>query len=119
VPLVVLGAALPAMTDQAALPQRPNVVGMAQEAFDRETLTIRQGERVEFINNSNFLHVLAPGHKARVTDDPAVPTFGADNVRSMSRGKPFVTGAWETPGSYQLTCTLHPEMNITVVVEKR
>jgi plastocyanin len=119
VPLVVLGATLPGVTDQAALPQRPNVVGMAQEEFDRETLTIRQGERVEFINNSNFLHVLAPGHKARVTAEPSVPPFGTDNVRSMSRGKPFVTEAWEVPGSYQLTCTLHPEMNITVVVERR
>jgi plastocyanin len=35
----------------------------------------------------------------------------------MPRGQPFETGAWETPGSYQVTCTLHPEMNLDVVVE--
>jgi plastocyanin len=118
VPLVVLGAVVPGLTDHTPLPRRANVVGMAQESFDRQTITIRQGQHVEFVNNSNFLHVLAPGHKARVTNDPAAPSFGADNVRSMPRGEPFLTDAWRTPGSFQLTCTLHPEMNMTVVVEK-
>jgi plastocyanin len=118
VPLVVIGAAVPGLTDHTPLPRRSNVVGMEQESFDRQTITIRQGQHVEFVNNSNFLHVLAPGHKARVTNDPATPSFGADNVRSMPRGEPFVTDAWTTPGSFQLTCTLHPEMNMTVVVEK-
>jgi plastocyanin len=118
VPLVVLGAVAPGLTNDTPLPSRPNVVGMAQESFDRQTITIRQGQHVEFVNNSNFLHVLALGHNARVTNDPATPSFGADNVRSMPRGKPFVTGAWRTPGSFQLTCTLHPEMNMTVLVDK-
>jgi plastocyanin len=35
----------------------------------------------------------------------------------MPRGDPFVTEPWDTPGSYRLTCTLHPEMNLQVIVE--
>lgn len=118
VPLIALGAAAPGLTRQHAAPARPNVIGMKQEGFDRDIITIHRGEHLEFVNNSNFLHVVAPGHRARVSDGTGVPTFGTDNLRSMPRGKPYVTAAWTTTGSFQLTCTLHPEMNLTVVVDK-
>ena len=117
VPFVVLGALLPGLTSEEPLPRRPNLVGMEQVAFDRDVITIHQGQQIQFVNNSNFLHVLAPGDRARVSDGAGVPSFGPDDVRSMPRGDPFVTGPWEEPGSYELTCTLHPEMNLEVVVE--
>ena len=116
VPFAVLGALAPGLTSEGHLPGRPNLVGMEQVRFDRDVIRIRQGQRIQFVNNSNFLHVLAPGHRARVTVAAGVPSFGADDVRSMPRGDPFVTGAWAEPGTYDLTCTLHPEMNLEVVV---
>jgi plastocyanin len=117
IPLIAVGAATPGLTRHVAVPGRPNVVGMRQEGFDREVITIHRGQRVELVNNSNFLHVVAPGHRARVSNGAGVPTFGPDNLVSMSRGRPYVTAAWMTTGSFQLTCTLHPEMNLTVVVD--
>lgn len=117
VPFIAAGALAPALTHEDPLPRRPNLVGMEQVEFDRESITIRQGQQIEFVNNSNFLHVIAPGNRARVADGVGVPSFGADNVRSMARGEPYLTAPWDTPGSYQLTCTLHPEMNLTVVVD--
>jgi plastocyanin len=118
VPIIVLGAVVPGLTRDEPLPRRPNLVGMEQVGFDRDVVTIRQGQQLQFVNNSNFLHVLAPGHRARVTATAGAPSFGPDNVRSMPRGDPFVTKAWNTPGTYEVTCTLHPEMNLDVVVEK-
>jgi plastocyanin len=118
VPFIVLGAVVPGFSRQEPLPRRPNLVGMEQVEFDRDVITIRQGQEIQFVNNSNFLHVIAPGDRARVSDGVGVPSFGPDRVRSMPRGDPFVTGAWDAPGSYQVTCTLHPEMNLEVVVEK-
>ena len=117
VPLVVLGAVAPSWTDADPLPRRSNLVGMEQVRFDRDVIRIRQGQIIEFVNNSNFLHVLAPGDRARVSEAVGVPSFGPDNVRSMPRGEPFATGPWDTPGTFQLTCTLHPEMNLDVLVE--
>jgi plastocyanin len=117
VPFVVVGALAPGLTGQEPLPRRPNLVGMEQVEFDRDVITIHQGQQIQFVNNSNFLHVLAPGDHARVSDGDGVPSFGPDNVRSMPRGDPFVTGAWNEPGTYDLTCTLHPGMNLEVVVE--
>ena len=66
VPFVVLGALLPGLTSEEPLPRRPNLVGMEQVAFDRDVITIHQGQQIQFVNNSNFLHVLAPGDRARV-----------------------------------------------------
>jgi plastocyanin len=28
----------------------------------------------------------------------------------------YTTGPWETPGSYYLTCSVHPRMTLNVVV---
>jgi len=117
VPFVVLGALVPGLTGEEPLARRPNLVGMEQVSFDRDVITIRRGQTIQFVNNSNFLHVLAPGERARVADAPGVPSFGPDDVRSMPRGDPFTVGPWEEPGSFDLTCTLHPEMNLEVVVE--
>ena len=118
VPLVVLGAVAPGLTQDEPLPRRPNLVGMEQVAFDRDAIRIHRGQQIQFVNNSNFLHVIAPGDRARVTAAHGVPSFGPDEVRSMPRGHPYVTGPWEALGSYQVTCTLHPEMNLDVIVEQ-
>ena len=77
-PFVVLGAVAPGLTHREPLPRRSNVVGMEQVEFDRDAITIRQGQQIEFVNNSNFLHVIAPGDRARVSDGAGVPSFGPD-----------------------------------------
>jgi plastocyanin len=116
IPFVVLGAVVPGLTHDEPLPRRPNLVGMDQVTFDRDEITINRGDEIEFVNNSNFLHVIGPGDRARITDEADMPSFGIDDVRTMPRGDPFVTGPWAKPGTYRLTCTLHPEMNLRVVV---
>jgi plastocyanin len=115
-PFVVLGAVLPGLTHHEPLPRRPNLVGMEQVTFDRDEITINDGDQIEFVNNSNFLHVIGPGDRARIDGEADVPSFGSDDVRTMPRGDPYVTEPWTKPGTYQLTCTLHPEMNLRVVV---
>ena len=117
-PFVVAGAVVPGVARQEPLPRRPNLVGMERVDFDRHVITIHPGQQIEFVNNSNFLHVIAPGEHARVSDVAGVPSFGPDQVRSMPRGEPFLTAPWDTPGTYEITCTLHPEMNLEVVVQE-
>ena len=58
IPFVVLGAVLPGLTHHEPLARRPNLVGMEQVAFDRDEITINDGDQIEFVNNSNFLHVI-------------------------------------------------------------
>jgi plastocyanin len=117
VPLIALGAFLPGATEAALDQSAASTIGMKQETFDRSTVTIRRGSQLQLVNNSNFLHVIAPGHRARVTPVQGAPMLGVNNVRTMPRGEPFITEAWDTTGTFQMTCTLHPEMNLDVVVE--
>jgi plastocyanin len=116
VPLLAVGAFAPGLSASIPLPDRPNLVGMEQESFNHDQVTLHVGETLELFNDSNFLHVVAPGEDARVDDTSLAPRFGARDVVSVPRGKVYQTLTWNTPGTYHLTCTLHPEMNLTVVV---
>jgi plastocyanin len=116
IPIVVLGAVAPGFTRSEPHAGRPDLVGMTQVGFDRDVVTLDRGDRIDFVNNSNFLHVIGPGHRARLGDETGVPPFGPDQVRTLPRGDPFTTEPWDDPGTYGLTCTLHPEMNLEVVV---
>ncbi|GAA2043806.1 hypothetical protein GCM10009839_53950 [Catenulispora yoronensis] len=116
-PLLVLGAAAPALAHTTAAPaDAPNLVGMRQEDFSKDTVTLHVGDTLKLFNDSNFLHVVAPGEDARVADQAGEPRFGARDVVSVPRGTAYQTMTWGAPGTYHVTCTLHPEMNLTVIV---
>ncbi len=115
-PILVIGVFLPGLTHATNLPARPNLVGMEQDNFDRSTVVLRVGQKLELVNNSNFLHVVAAGRNARVARPAGEPPLGSRGVVSVPRGTVYQTMSWNTPGTYHVTCTLHPDMNLTVIV---
>jgi plastocyanin len=115
-PILLIGGLVPGLTHGTALPHRPNLVGMQQDDFTRDTIVIHVGEQLEFYNNSNFLHVIAAGSNARVARPAGEPLFGLRGVISVPRGSVYQTMSWNRPGTYHVTCTLHPNMNLTVIV---
>jgi plastocyanin len=95
----------------------PGQVGMSEEEFSTPTVTIKVGEPLTFINNSHFLHVLTPGTDSQTMDQAGMPGMDdAYDTHVSEAGSEYTTRAWNTPGTYHLTCTLHPEMNVDVVV---
>jgi len=116
VPLLGLGMFLP---EAASLPAAPaGTVGMEHEEFTTESVVVPVGGRVTFVNNSRWLHLLGPGDEGRLAADPQVPKFGSRGVEASETGGSYTTGPWLTPGTYHLTCALHPEMNLTVTVTR-
>lgn len=116
-PILAAGLFAPGLTSASSLPQNQHAVGMVQENFDRSTITLRAGERLELANNSNFLHVLILGADGRFAREPGAPAFGdSQGLLPMPRGRVYRTPPWTTPGIYHVTCTLHTGMNLTVVV---
>jgi plastocyanin len=114
VPLLALGAFLPVA---APLPAAPaGAVGMEHEEFTTESVVVPVGGRVTFVNNSHWLHLLGPGDEGRLDAEPRVPKFGGRGVEVSESTRTYVTGPWMTPGTYRVTCVLHPEMNLTVTV---
>jgi plastocyanin len=119
VPALAAAALLPGLSSKLPAPGE-NQVGMTQEAFAEDTVTIVAGSTLTFVNNSHFLHVLAPGEEARLTAQDGVPRFDDRyNTHIAEAGDQYTTTTWNSPGTYHLTCTLHPEMTITVLVLPR
>jgi plastocyanin len=114
VPLLALGLFLPALGSDPVTPPA-GAVGMAHEVFTTETLTVHQGGTVTLVNNSLWMHTIGPGRDGRLEDNAAVPLTGR---RLMQTNDTETTGRWNTPGTYYLTCSVHPEMTVKVIVTK-
>lgn len=114
VSLLVGGMYLPPFS--ASVHASPNgAIGMKHEGFSSEVITIHQGQTITFANDSRWIHIVGPGHKAHLTvpdKEPVSPRV------LLERNQTYTTGSWNTPGTYNITCTVHPEMNLKVIVEK-
>lgn len=115
VPLIAAGVILPAAGAALQTPAT-GVIGMDHEVFTQDSVTIKQGQTLTLTNNSRWIHIIGEGRGGRIQDvDPAVPI---DYRRLMEENASYTSGKWETPGTYFITCTVHPLMTVKVVVEK-
>ena len=114
VSVLVAGIFLPPFS--APVHARPaNAVGMEHEGFTTTTITIHRGQKLTFANDSRFIHIIGPGNDAHLS----VPDKEPVSPRVMlERNQTYTTGTWNTPGTYFMTCTVHPEMNLKVIVQK-
>lgn len=113
VPGLLAGLVIPAIG--AAPKATPAAtVGMVNERFAQSVGTVHRGERLTLFNSSRLVHVIGPGRGGQVIS-PAVgvPVRGWNLMQTNSV---YVTGPWQTPGTYYLTCSVHPEMTLKVVV---
>jgi plastocyanin len=80
-------------------------VSMANTTFTPSSLTIQAGTTVTFTDTSG--HTVTEGSDGVAVDDPIVDEQGGSDVE--------VT--FDEPGTYDITCKVHPEMNMTITVE--
>lgn len=122
-----LGIALPALAAPLQVPA-PGVIGMSHDGYvvngvveDEESehagvvpeIVIHVGERLTFQNNSRWIHVVGPGQKGLL----APPGHSAMTPRRlMQEDEQYTTPPWSTPGTYLITCTVHPDMDAKVIV---
>ncbi len=113
--LIAAGIVAPALSTPEPAPA--GTVGMEHEkSAGPDTVTIPRGGSVTFFNSSGWLHLIGPGDKGQFTSNRDVPHLGDLGVFNSETGDTFVAGPWNTSGTYQITCQLHPRMNLTVVV---
>ena len=112
VPVLMLGLLLP--TAGAAVKKPADgVLGMNHEHYTSDVVTVRRGDTLTMQNNSRFAHTVGPGKDGHLADATGVPVVGA---HLMETNNVYTTGQWNTPGSYSLTCSVHPEMTVKVIV---
>ena len=84
-------------------------VRIRNSAYDPTELTVAAGTEVTFLNADGFAHTVTEGSDGQPVDDPIVDEEIDQN------GSVSVT--FDEPGTYNITCTIHPSMNLTVTVE--
>jgi plastocyanin len=77
--------------------------------FDPSELTIAAGTEVTFENADGFDHTVTEGTDGTAVDDPIVDEeIEADGTVSVT---------FDEPGTYDITCKIHPSMHMTITVE--
>jgi len=114
VPLLALGIYLPA-AGAAPHPAPANTLGMVHEDFAQESVTVHCGETLTLVNDSRFIHTIGAGRDGAVVDTDGVPVRG---LHMMETNAVYQTYKWNTAGTFYLTCSVHPEMTVKVVVTK-
>jgi plastocyanin len=92
-----------------------NTVGMGASNFEVSSITIKAGQSVHFDDSSGGYHVICLG------TDQACDQTATGPAELMGQG--FVINAPQTKdvvfadaGTFKVTCTVHPNMNLTVTV---
>ncbi len=97
----------PTESEEAEAEQERVTIGISD--FEPATLTIAAGTEVVFENVAPFDHTVTEGTGGQAVDDPIVDVQVAagDEVRV----------SFDEPGTYDITCEIHPSMQLTITVE--
>jgi plastocyanin len=117
-PMIALPLALTHPDEEPAHPADGSV-DMGHESFSTRHVTVPVGGSVLLRNDSAWLHVVVPGTDARTVPQDGLPPLGAPGGHVAESGDVWALGPFPRPGHFRLTCSLHPEMNLTVDVVDR
>jgi plastocyanin len=83
------------------------------------SITIKKGESVTLINDHFTPHIIANGTwesgTAKPAREPGAPVVNDLRIESRRSGS---IGPFTTAGTFQFYCTLHANMNLTVIVQR-
>ena len=84
------------------------------------TITIKKGQTITFTDDKNTgtPHILVIGMSGTPKNEAGAPDFNGSTGTSFQPGGPSWTSPpWNTPGMYDVSCTIHPAtMNLKVTV---
>jgi plastocyanin len=97
----------------------PNPAHMSGSNFVQNSITIKKGESITLINDDLFgSHTITNGTWENGTARPAREA-GAPKVNDVKIGgnSSAMIDPFTTAGTFKLYCTVHPGMNLTVIVQ--
>ena len=94
-------------------------VHMGETTFLQPSVTISKGSSLNLIDDVPVLHIIGNGSwvkdVAQPASEPGAPTV--NNVQISSAGQSITVGPFNTAGTYHLYCSVHLNMNLTVIVQ--
>ena len=105
-----------AVYDEANVPKGPEA-HMGGASFLVSSVNIKKGDMLTLVDDSSAEHIIKNGTWNGNTPQPKSEP-GAPSVNVTFNGNDSsAIGPFNTAGSFQLYCTIHPGMNLTVNVQ--
>ncbi len=98
---------------------QPNTVHMTDSTFGKSSITIVKGSKLTLISDTSQAHIIDNGTWGSDGLPHAKVESGAPVIKdaTFQDSTPQSFGPFNTPGTYQLYCTIHSSMNLTVIVK--
>ena len=94
-------------------------VHMGETTFTQSSVTISKGSSLTLINDVPVTHIISNGswadNVAKPAIEPNAPTVS--NLQFNSAGQSMTVGPFNPVGTYHLYCSVHLNMNLTVIVQ--
>ncbi len=94
-------------------------VHMGETTFTQPSVTISKGSSLNLIDDVAVLHLISNGswvnNVAQPATEPGAPTVS--NLQFNAAGQSMTVGPFNTAGTYHLYCSVHLNMNLTVIVQ--
>lgn len=92
-------------------------VHMGVNTFSPSTVTIQKGSKLLLVDDGSFLHILDNGEWVNSAGH-SLSEGGAPVVNNMQvNGNSVEIGPFTKTGTYHIYCTVHLNMNLTVIVQ--
>ena len=114
IPGVLAGLLVPTVIVSAPKPAPSNTVGMSFMDFSKDVVYLHRGQDLTLVNSSRNIHAVGPGQNGQIVS--GVRGEPMTGYHLMETNAVYKTGPWLTPGTFHVTCSIHPMMNLTVVV---
>ena len=114
--IALLGCGKPFGGQSVSVPD--TTVQMNTDNFVQATRTIKAGQTLLFSDTvgGGNTHVICLGHDMQCDAQAQGPSvLMSPGFTIMAGGTKSIT--FPTAGTYQITCTLHPDMNLTITVQ--
>lgn len=97
----------------------PNEVSMSAGDFSATSVTINAGQTVHFTDPAGIggPHTICLGANGACDSSANGPLSLTGDGFTMNPGDPAKDVTFDTPGTYKVTCSIHPAMNLTVTVQ--
>ena len=95
-----------------------NELDMGAASFTQTSITLSTGQALHMVDSqdSGGTHMICVGQNGKCDSNSSGPSELADPGMAFSPGTTKDV-TFSTAGSYHLTCTIHPNMNVTITVQ--
>jgi len=105
-----------AIVDTSTMASGP-AAHMTGTTFTQSSITIHKGDMLNLVDDAAATHIITNGSWVGSTQKPAKES-GAPSVNQTFNGSDSASvGPFTTAGTFHLYCTVHPGMNLTVIVQ--